>query len=66
MITVYYIGGPWDLHKVAEKSNPMGAVTIRVAGPYTRVGDINVVDHEYRVRPVGKDVFVAVHSDIRL
>lgn len=65
MITVYYIGGPWDLHKVAEKQPPDRTINIRMWKPGGSMGEVAYIDHEYIVRPVGKDVFVAVHSEIR-
>jgi hypothetical protein len=78
MITVYYIGGPWDLVKRALPAEPKPRITIREAvGEPFRVEDIadgifrnpNVemiqfVDHRYFVRPVGRDVYVAIHEDV--
>lgn len=64
MIFVYYIGGPWDLHKVAHREQPKSRLIVREQLPSLKPQEINFTDHVYTVRQVGKDVFVAVSSEI--
>ncbi len=68
-VTVYYIGGPWDLHKEAKPGKPNGVLNVRVmrndrfaARPQDLVA---YDDHAYRVLQVGERSFIALHSDVK-
>ena len=60
-VAVYYIGGPWDLHKVASNARALGdrELVRVVAKPLVLEdgADLKVVDHTYRVLPVADGVF---------
>lgn len=78
MITLYYIGGPWDLTKRALPERPKDIVILREFEPPAYVGDVTagtvrnpntsdivVRDHCYLVRKVGRETFVALHEGVR-
>jgi hypothetical protein len=66
---VYYLGGPWDLHKVAANPRTLGdRVLVREAKPNyfpNPATELIVTDHTYIIRPVAEGVFVAVHDSGR-
>lgn len=70
-ICVYYVGGPWDQHKVVLFEPPKsGTLLVREVVDF-KVGkdngaDLHFKDHEYYVREVSREgrVFVAVHEDL--
>lgn len=73
MVTIYYIGGPWDQHKVMKAEPPVTKTLIvreasRAACPSLVGNDeghfIHFKDHEYYVRKLRDDVLVAVHEDL--
>ena len=77
MIALYYIGGPWDLTKRMLPSEPKHVITIKEYLPSTTmmnvgeglapppVDEVPSRDHRYITRPIGRDVYVAVHEDVR-
>lgn len=67
MIVVYYLGGPWDLHKVALQKAPGDREIIRgIERKYRAIASdpIEYVDHTYHVRPIARGVFVAMSEDM--
>lgn len=79
MITLYYVGGPWDLVKRALSANPVAVITIRqyegfsdhhrnVVEGTARLpnegADVGYSDHRYLVREIGRDTFIAIHESI--
>jgi hypothetical protein len=68
MITIYYLGGPWDLHKVGSQRQPNGDKEIirglKVLSGAKPTDPVETVDHTYILRPVARDVFVAMYEDL--
>lgn len=68
MSIVYYIGGPRGLQKVALPGKPQGNLEVyREALPPYGVhpnGMVSCRDHRYTLRPLVRDVFVALHESV--
>lgn len=68
MICIYFLGGPWDLHKVAYERPPQDdRITMRAiesGGVWLARGEAEakVVDHVYHVRKQARDLFIAIHE----
>jgi hypothetical protein len=78
MITLYYIGGPWDLVKRVGPKEPMPTITVReTVGEPLYISDVGegvvrnpnievvrFVDHRYMTHKLGPHTFVAVHEGV--
>lgn len=69
-VTIYYIGGPWDQHKVVQNEPPIVRTLLvrEVPDKLMFLDDagsrIKIKDHEYFLRTIRDDVLVAVHEDL--
>ena len=67
MIYVYYIGGPWDLHKTCVEQEPRNSnLIVREPYKYRPGGDdlpIAMKEHIYFVRKLKERLFVAIHQE---
>lgn len=73
MITLYYIGGPWDLTKRALPAEPVRVITVRASHEVPEflatnpegLAEIHFKDHRYLTRKIACETFVAVHESIQ-
>lgn len=73
MITLYYIGGPWDLTKRALPAEPVRVIVVRENDePVYQVQEtdqsnrgLKYRDHHYLTRQIARETFIAVHESIQ-
>lgn len=73
MITLYYIGGPWDLTKRVLPAEPARVITVRASQEYPEflatnpegLAEIHFKDHHYLTRQIARETFIAVHESIQ-
>lgn len=73
MITLYYIGGPWDLTKRTLSAEPVRVITVRENDePVYQCQDSDISnravkyrDHHYLTRQIARETFIAVHESIQ-
>lgn len=72
-IALYYIGGPWDQHKSIVSKVPQSRVWVHEAQPVNpktwldpngMAHGATMKTHEYHVKEVANNVFVAIHLEL--